>query len=225
MLLVQTASRARVWTARGARGRSRLARRSRSHRPSDAGGEQALRRSECGLPPRGARDARGRRRPRRGPARRSALVSHAGASTKGEIRTSAGTARRLADDERPGGEVADPLVPARDEDRDHPDEVRAGQDVDDADDVPHGARRERHRRPGLEHDADPVQRLPGRAARVQDLEGDVVAPEDRRRSRRPRAASASPLAAGAAQPRAVAEHEQERHEDDRLRSGSRSAPP
>ena len=135
----------------------------RRRRPSGAGGPRAPPRSGSARP-----RASSCRRARKAATASSscwpmALVSQAGACTEGETSTSGGSFRGLADDERAGREVAEPLVPLRDEDRGDPDEVRAGEEVDDANDVPHRARRERDRRAGLQHDPQPV-RAPCRAS-------------------------------------------------------------
>jgi hypothetical protein len=44
----------------------------------------------------------------------------------------------LTYDERPRGEIAEALVPARGQDRDHADDVERGQEIDDTQEVAHG---------------------------------------------------------------------------------------
>ena len=59
---------------------------------------------------------------------------------------------------------------------------------------------------GLAHDPQPVHRLAGRTARVEHLEGDVVAPEDDEEAHRPER-SGDPARARV-DPHAEAQHEQ-----------------
>ncbi len=84
----------------------------------------------------------------------------------------------IADDQRSGGQVAEPLVARRHQQRHHADGVRARQQVDEAHDVAHGAGHEADRPRVGRHHAQAGGPLAGGATAGQDLEQHVVPEED-----------------------------------------------